>query len=113
MSTPITVTDETFAELVLRNDKPVLLEFWAPWCSPCKMMAPVLAEIAGERAGSLTVAKLDYDENPRTGAAYGVLGLPTMLLFQNGEPVRSFVGARPKMRLLTELDDALRSPVGG
>jgi thioredoxin 1 len=77
------------------------------------MIAPVLAEIAQERAGSLTIAKLNYDENPRTGAEYGVLGLPTMLLFQNGEPVGSIVGARPKMRLLTELDDALRSAVGG
>ena len=113
MSTPVTVTDETFAELVLRHDKPVLVDFWAPWCPPCMMIAPVLAEIAAERAGSLTVAKLHYDENPRTAARYGVMGLPTLLLFHNGEPVRSLVGARPKMRLLTELDDALRSPVGG
>jgi thioredoxin 1 len=113
MSTPITVTDENFAELVLRHDQPVLVEFWATWCPPCRMLAPVLAEIAAERSGSLRIAKINYDENPRAGRTYGVLGLPTMLLFRAGEPIRSMVGARPKFRLLAELDDALRAPVGG
>ncbi len=113
MSTPVTVTDGTFAELVLRAETPVLLEFWATWCPPCRMLAPVLAEIAAERAGLLTVAKVDYDENPQTGQRYNVLGLPTMLLFVAGEPVRSIVGARSKARLLAELDDALPDPVAG
>jgi thioredoxin len=113
MSDVITVTDATFAERVLASDKPVLVDFWAQWCPPCKMIAPVLDEIAAERAGELTIVKINNDENPRTGAQFGVLGLPTMLLFKDGEPIRSYVGARPKARLLAELDDALRTPVGG
>lgn len=107
------VTDATFAEVVLNSDKPVLVDFWAEWCGPCKMIAPVLKEIAEERADELTIVKLNYDENPETGPRFGVMGLPTMLLFKDGQPIRSFVGARPKLRLNAELDDALRSPVGG
>jgi len=107
------VTDATFAEDVLNSDKPVLVDFWAEWCGPCRMIAPVLAEIAVERADELTIVKLNYDENPKTGPQFGVMGLPTMLLFKDGQPIRSFVGARPKMRLNAELDDALRSPVVG
>jgi thioredoxin 1 len=107
------VTDATFAEVVLGSDKPVLVDFWAEWCGPCRMVAPVLAEIATERADELTIVKLNYDENPKTGQRFGVMGLPTMLLFKDGEPIRSFVGARPKLRLNAELDDALRSPVMG
>jgi thioredoxin 1 len=113
MSGVTAVTDATFAEVVLASDKPVLVDFWAEWCGPCRMVAPVLAEIAVERADELTIVKLDYDENPETGQRFGVLGLPTMLLFRDGEPIRSFVGARPKMRLNAELDDALRAPVMG
>jgi thioredoxin 1 len=101
------VTEETFAEEVLQHDKPVLVEFWAQWCGPCHMIAPVLAEIAAARADSLTIVKLNYDEHPAVGQRYGVMGLPTMLLFRDGEPLRDFVGARPKARLLAELDDAL------
>jgi thioredoxin 1 len=103
-----TVTDATFASEVLAHDKPVLVDFWAQWCGPCRMMAPVLAQLAEERAESLTVVKINADENPVAVRDYGVMGLPTMLLFRDGQPVRSIVGARPKARLLAELDDALR-----
>lgn len=113
MSGVTAVTDATFAEVVLGSDKPVLVDFWAEWCGPCRMIAPVLREIAAERADELTIVKLNYDENPQTGQQFGVMGLPTMLLFHNGAPIREFVGARPKMRLNAELDDALRATVMG
>jgi thioredoxin 1 len=103
------VTDDTFAAEVLGSDKPVLVDFWATWCPPCRMIEPVLAEIAEERADTLTIRKINYDENPATGMAYQVLSLPTMILFVGGKPVRTFVGARPKTRVLADLDDALEA----
>jgi thioredoxin 1 len=102
------VTEETFETRVLARDKPVLVEFWATWCGPCRMVAPVLDQIAEERA-DLEIVKLNYDEEPAVGQRYGVMGLPTMVLFRDGEPVRSFVGAKPKARLVAELDEALRT----
>lgn len=96
-----------FDEQVLGSDKPVLVDFWAQWCPPCRMIEPVLAEIAAERADTLSIVKINYDENPAIGQRYGVLSLPTLLLFRDGEPVASIVGARPKARLLDELDGAL------
>jgi len=102
------VTTETFDARVLERDKPVLVEFWATWCGPCRMVAPVLEQIAGERA-DVEIVKINYDEEPTVGQRYGVMGLPTMVLFRDGEPVRSFVGAKPKARLVAELDEALRT----
>ena len=102
------VTEATFENRVLARDKPVLVEFWATWCGPCRMVAPVLDQIAAER-DDLEIVKLNYDEEPAVGQRYGVMGLPTMLLFSGGEPVRTIVGARPKSRLLTELDEALHT----
>ena len=101
----LTVTDETFASEVLGSDIPVLVDFTADWCAPCRMIAPVLAEVAGEQQGRLKVVTLDVDTNPATQAAYGVLSMPTLMVFQAGEPVKSLVGARPKRRLLQELAD--------
>ena len=102
-----TVTDATFATDVLGSDKPVLVDFWAEWCGPCKMVAPVLDEIAGEHAETLTVAKLDIDANPATARDYQVMSIPTMILFKNGEPVKQIVGAKPKAALLSDLSDHL------
>ena len=102
------VTDETFERDVLAAPGPVLVDFWAQWCPPCHMIAPVLEKIASERAGRLSVRSMDYDANPVTGARYRVLSLPTLLLFVDGEPVASIVGAQPKTRLLARIDDALR-----
>src|SRR5438270_11893901 len=90
------VTDETFEQDVLRHAGPVLVDFWAQWCPPCHMIAPVLAEIAVERAGSLAVRAINADENPLAASNYQVMALPTLMLFVNGTPVQSFVGARPK-----------------
>ncbi|EMD27564.1 thioredoxin [Amycolatopsis azurea] len=101
------VNDETFRELVLEQEKPVLVDFWAQWCPPCHMIVPVLTEIAEERAGSLIIRKLNSDENPLTARDYQVMSLPTLILFRNGSPVWTTVGARPKARLLADLDAAL------
>ncbi|MFJ8913520.1 thioredoxin [Amycolatopsis sp. NPDC102389] len=101
------VTDETFQKLVLNQDKPVLVDFWAQWCPPCHMIAPVLEQIAGERADSLIIRKLNSDENPLTARNYQVMSLPTLILFRDGAPVWTTVGARPKAKLLADLDAAL------
>ncbi|MEU5027121.1 thioredoxin [Streptomyces milbemycinicus] len=103
----VTVTDETFQREVLESGLPVLVEFTASWCPPCRMIAPVLAEVAREEAHRLKVVELDVDANPGTTAAYGVLSMPTLMVFRDGEPVRSMVGARPKRRLLEELADVM------
>lgn len=105
---PLTaVTDATFDELVLRARLPVLLEFTAAWCPPCRMLVPVLREVAAERAGRLVVAQLDVDAHPRTAAAAGVLGMPTLDLYVGGAPVTRVVGARPKAALLRAVDEHL------
>jgi thioredoxin 1 len=99
-----TVTDATFAQTVLASDLPFLVELTAYWCPPCRMIEPGLAEIAAEYTGRLTVAQLDVDANPATTAAYHVLSMPTLMLFQEGKPVHTMVGARSKRRLLSDLD---------
>ncbi len=100
------VTDVNFQAEVIESDKPVLVDFWAPWCGPCRVLAPVLEEIAGERP-ELRIVKLNVDENQQTAAAYQVLSIPTMILFKNGAPVKTVVGAYPKKRLEAELEPAL------
>ena len=98
------VTDATFDSEVLQSDKPVLVDFWATWCGPCKMVAPVLEEIATEHADKITVVKLDIDENPATAARYGVVSIPTMNLYSGGEVVKQIIGAKPKSAILKDLD---------
>lgn len=106
-SKTLTVSDDSFAQDVLNSSTPVLVDFWATWCGPCKMVAPVLEEIAGEKAGQLTVAKLDVDANPETARDFQVVSIPTMILFQNGEPVKRIVGAKGKAALLRELGEVV------
>jgi thioredoxin 1 len=103
----IEVSDASFSAEVLSSNKPVLVDFWATWCGPCKMVAPVLEEIANERAEQLTVAKLDVDANPETARDFQVVSIPTMILFKNGQPVERIVGAKGKAALLRELSDAV------
>ncbi len=95
----VAVTDDSFETAVLRSDEPVLVDFWAEWCSPCKMIAPALEEIGAEFKGKLTVAKVNIDENPATPNNYGVRGIPTMILFKGGKPAATQVGAMPKGQL--------------
>ncbi|OLR91052.1 thioredoxin [Actinokineospora bangkokensis] len=103
----IDVTDKTFVEEVLQSDKPVVVDFWATWCGPCKMVSPVLNEIAGEHADKITVAKVDIDKNASTARDYQIMSVPTMIVFRGGRPEKTIVGAKPKAALLKELADYL------
>jgi len=102
-----TVTDSSFHQDVISADKPVLVDFWAEWCGPCRMIAPALEEISRELGEQVTVAKLNIDDNPDAPAKYGVRGIPTMILFKNGQPAATKVGAAPKSALQTWLQGQL------
>jgi len=99
------ISDTSFEQDVLKAPRPVLIDFWAEWCGPCKMVAPVLEEIAGQHGDKLTVAKLNIDENPQIAQQYQVMSIPTMSVFQGGKVVKTIVGAKPKSALLKDLAD--------
>ena len=101
------VTDDNFQAEVLEAETPVLVDFWAPWCGPCRMVAPVVEEIAKERADALKVVKLNVDENQQTAIAYDVMSIPTLILFSGGEVAKKVIGAYPKRKLEAELEPAL------
>jgi thioredoxin 1 len=101
------VTDSDFQAEVLESEQPVLVDFWAPWCGPCRVVAPVLEEIAEERAENLRIVKLNIDENQQTAMNYQILAIPTMVLFRNGQEAKRIQGAMPKRRLEAELEPAL------
>jgi thioredoxin 1 len=101
------VTDTTFQTEVLESEKPVLVDFWAAWCGPCRVIAPILEEIAAER-DDLRIVKMDIDENPQTPASLGILAIPTMILFRNGAEAKRIQGSKPRKRLEAELEPALQ-----
>ncbi|MDO5700540.1 MAG: thioredoxin [Bowdeniella nasicola] len=101
------VTDATFVEEVLQSETPVLVDFWATWCPPCRMMAPIIDEVASELSDKLKVVKLDTDANPSTAGSYGIVSIPTFILFKGGKPVEQIVGGTPKKRLIAALQPHL------
>jgi thioredoxin 1 len=103
----VTVTDATFVDSVLSSEKPVLVDFWATWCGPCKMVAPVLEELASEHSDKITVAKMDIDVNPATPRDYGIMAIPTLIVFQGGKAVKEIRGAKAKAALLKDLAEYL------
>ena len=106
MAHPIDISDDSFKQEVLDSDQPVLVDFWAEWCGPCKMIAPMVDELAHEYDGRVKFAKVNVDDNPKTAMEYGINGIPTMLIFKNGKPVKQVVGAVAKSVLQKNLEEA-------
>ena len=107
MRKPTEVNDSNFDQVVLQAKTPVLVDLWAPWCAPCRMVAPVVEELVSEYEGRVSFAKLNVDQNPRTASRYGIMSIPTLLIFKDGKPLSNIVGFRPKAELKRSLDAAL------
>ena len=104
MDNIITLNEKNFQQEVIDSDQPVLVDFWAPWCGPCKMMAPILEELAGDLNGKVKIAKLNTDENPSVAGNYGITGIPTLIIFKNGNPEDRIVGVLPKEEIKKKID---------
>ncbi len=107
MNKPITIDDSNFDQMVLQAEVPVLVDFWAPWCRPCLMVAPILDELAEEYNGRVTIARLDVDQNAKFAAKYGIMAIPNLIIFKNGKPFSQIVGFKPKAELKRSLDAVL------
>lgn len=105
----LVLTDKTFEEEVLKSDVPVMVDFWAAWCQPCKIVSPIIDEIAHDFAGKVKVGKLNVDENPTSSQNYNIMSIPTLLIFKGGKPVKTVIGARPKEDFKKALDEVLAS----
>ena len=103
----ITISEDNFDEVVLNSKVPVMVDFWATWCGPCKMVAPIVEELAEEYAGKVSIGKLDVDQNPRVASKYGIMSIPSLIVFKDGKPLSNIVGFRPKEQLKQTLDSAL------
>lgn len=100
-------TDQNFESEVLKSEKPVVVDFWAPWCGPCRIVSPTIEELAKEYEGKVKVGKLNVDDNPQTAQTYGVMSIPSVLIFANGQPVKTMVGAQPKENYKKSIDEVL------
>ena len=108
MSQSVSISDSDFDQVVLKADKPVLVDFWAPWCKPCLMVAPVLDELSQEYDGRISFVKVDVDQNPKTAASYGIMSIPALIIFKDGKPASHIVGFRPKAELKQSLEATLK-----
>lgn len=105
----LNLTDQNFEEQVLKSDTPVVVDFWAPWCQPCRLLEPVIEELAKEYGGKVKIGKLNVDESPQSASKYGIMSIPSVFIFKNSEPVKSIIGVQSKEKLKREIEEILTS----